>query len=377
MLGSTSHESPVAFVDLRAQYEAIRDEVRATMDDLLASGQFILGNSVEEFERAFARYCQTDYAIGVDNGTNAITVALKALGISAGDEVITAVNSFVATAEAIVHAGAKPVLADIQSDYTIDVKDVEARLTFKTKAVIPVHLYGQIADMDPILRLAARHNLVVVEDAAQAHGAVYRGRKAGSMGQAGCFSFYPTKNLGAYGDAGAVICSDSKVESRIRALRDHGGALKYKHEVVGHNSRLDALQARILLLKLRYLDEWNSRRRQVAVLYNAILANVPGIVIPEVDAYREHVFHLYVIRVLDRRDALQEHLRRKCIATGIHYPQPIHLTDAFGFLGYRSGEFPVAEECAGQILSLPIYPEISRFQIEHVAEEVSNFMRNG
>lgn len=369
----------VSFVDLRVQHVALQRDLESKMLEVIDHTSFILGNAVKEFEQDFSRYNRVKHTIGVANGTDALLLALKALGVGPGDEVITAANTFIATAEAIVHAGAKPVLVDCDPrTYTLDVRKIEAEITPRTKAVIPVHLYGQPADMDSILEIAKRYKLYVVEDAAQAHGAEYKGRKAGSMGCAACFSFYPAKNLGAYGDAGAVVTSDDQIALTVRKLRDHGGVEKYQHELVGYNSRLDTLQAAVLLVKLKYLDEWNRVRRQNAQLYDELLSGIPGIVTPCVLEGASHVYHLYVIRVEQgSRDELQRHLRERGIQTGIHYPRPVHLTKAFEYLGYREGDFPVAEDCARKILSLPMYPELTREQIAYVAQEIERFMSQG
>lgn len=367
----------VPFVDLKVQYEAIREELEREFQKVFEKTAFIMGPALAEFEEAFARYCRVKHAIGVANGTDALLLALKALGIGPGDEVITAVNTFIATAEAIVHAGATPVFVDCDPQtYNINVKQLEAKITPRTKAIIPVHLYGQPADMDPILELAKNRGLYVIEDAAQAHGATYRGRKAGSMSQIACFSFYPAKNLGAYGDAGAVVTNDDAIALTVRKLRDHGGVEKYQHDLVGYNSRLDTLQAAVLLVKLKYLDAWNRRRQENAQLYDALLAEVPGIVTPNVLEGATHVYHLYVIRVeRGSRDELQRFLRERGVHTGVHYPRPLHLTPAFGYLGYRMGDFPVAERYASQILSLPMYPELTREQIEYVVECIDEYAR--
>ena len=367
----------VPFVDLKVQYEAIREELEREFRKVFEKTAFIMGPALAEFEEAFARYCGVKHAIGVANGTDALLLALKAFGIGPGDEVITAVNTFIATAEAIVHAGATPVFVDCDPQtYNINVKQLEAKITPRTKAIIPVHLYGQPADMDPILELAKNRGLYVIEDAAQAHGATYRGRKAGSMSQIACFSFYPAKNLGAYGDAGAVVTNDDAIALTVRKLRDHGGVEKYQHDLVGYNSRLDTLQAAVLLVKLKYLDAWNRRRQENAQLYDALLAEVPGIVTPNVLEGATHVYHLYVIRVeRGSRDELQRFLRERGVHTGVHYPRPLHLTPAFGYLGYRMGDFPVAERYASQILSLPMYPELTREQIEYVVECIDEYAR--
>src|SRR5262249_27937992 len=308
---------------------------------------------------------------------DALTLALKALGIGPGDEVITAANSFVATAEAIVHAGARPVFVDINPQtYNIDTGQIEAHITPRTKAVIPVHLYGQPVDMDSILQIAEKHKLYVIEDAAQAHGAQYKGHRVGSLGHAACFSFYPSKNLGACGDAGAVVTNDDQVALAVRKLRDHGGIEKYQHDLAGYNSRLDTLQAAALSLKLKYLDEWNQRRRAHALLYNELLAQIPGIVTPKVLEGATHVYHLYVVRVeWGERDNLQQSLHECGVQTGIHYPKP--LSSLQPFIDSRATPFPMAEESARKILSLPLYPELERGQIEYVAEQIANYMRGG
>jgi dTDP-4-amino-4,6-dideoxygalactose transaminase len=367
----------IPFVDLKVQHEAIREELDREFRKVFEKTAFIMGPALAEFEEAFARYCGVKHAIGVANGTDALLLALKAFGIGPGDEVITAVNTFIATAEAIVHAGATPVFVDCDPQtYTLDVSQIRAKISSRTKAIIPVHLYGQPADMDPIVELAKNYGLHVIEDAAQAHGATYRGRKAGSMGHVACFSFYPAKNLGAYGDAGAVVTNDDAIALTVRKLRDHGGVEKYRHDLVGYNSRLDTLQAAVLLVKLRYLDAWNRRRQENARLYDELLAEVPGVVTPKVLEGATHVYHLYVIRVeRGSRDELQRFLRERGVHTGIHYPQPLHLTPALRFLGYTAGDFPIAERFASQILSLPMYPELTREQIEYVVECIDEYAR--
>lgn len=366
----------VPFLDLTAQYAAIKQEVHQRLDAVLDSASFILGKQVEEFEEAFSRFVDSRYAIGVANGTDALTITLKALGIGPGDEVITAANSFVATAEAIVHAGARPVFVDIEPEtYTLKIPEIKSKITGRTRAIVPVHLYGQPADMDALVRLARSHNIRIVEDAAQAHGAKYRTRMAGAFGDAACFSFYPGKNLGAYGDAGAVVTNDLEIAQTVRKLRDHGGIQKYQHDLVGYNSRLDTLQAAILLVKLRYLEQWNGMRQHHAQLYTKLLSGVPGIIPPSVREGSTHVYHLYVVRVTrGSRDALRQYLQERGIATGIHYPTPLHLVPAFSYLGYKEGDFPLAEACAKEIVSLPIYPELKPEQIAYVAEQIHRFM---
>lgn len=366
----------VPFVDLKEQYNAIRDELEPALHEVFRDSAFILGKYVARFEQEFSAYCNVRHAIGVNSGTDAITLTLKALGLGPGDEVITAANTFVATVEAISHAGCKPVLVDVLPDtYNMDPNKLEEKITQKTKAIIPVHLYGQPADLDAIIQIARRYNLFVIEDAAQAHGALYKGRRVGSLGNAACFSFYPSKNLGAYGDGGAVVTNDETLALKIRQLRDHGSIQKYQHELIGYNSRLDALQAVALSIKLKHLDQWNAMRQRNAHWYTELLSKIPGIAAPKALQDAQHVYHLYVIR-LERgdRNRLQEHLKAHGVETGIHYPQPVHLTKAFAYLGYREGDFPVAEQCARSILSLPMYPELRAEQIEYVASEVRSYL---
>ena len=361
----------VPFMELKREHEILRKDLQKVWDDVLDSTGFIGGAAVEGFETAFAAFCEVKHAVGVGNGTDALLLALKALGIGPGDEVITAANSFVATAEAIVHCGATPVFVDIDhKTYNIDVNQIEDHITTRTKAIIPVHLYGQPADMDSVLSVAKLYGLRVIEDAAQAHGARYHGRRAGSMGDAACFSFYPAKNLGACGDGGAVVSNDPSIAEAVRRLRDHGGLKKYEHDVVGHNSRLDSLQAAVLQLKLQHLEGRNEMRRQHARAYGELLSQTDGVVTPFEPTGVVGVYHLYVIRTeRGSRDRLQEFLKNNGVQTGIHYPAPIHRTPAFAsFCEYAC---PVAEGYAKRILSLPMFPEIERKQLEYVADLVS------
>ena len=366
----------VPFLDLPGQYQAIRKEVEERLVPIFRDASYILGPSVKEFEEAFGRFLGTGEVVGVANGTDALILALKAIGVRPGDEVITAANSFVATAEAIAHTGARPVFVDVEPNtYTMNVALIPDAITKRTKAMIPVHLYGQPVDLDAVLALGRADGLRVVEDAAQAHGATYRGRPVGTFGEAGCFSFYPGKNLGACGDAGAVVTTDKAVAETVRKLRDHGGTRKYQHDLIGYNSRLDSLQAAVLLVKLRYLDQWNALRQEHAERYTKLLSGIPGISTPTIREGCTHVFHLYVVRVSGgKRDALQNYLRQEGIATGVHYPTALHLTPAFRYLGYGPGDFPVAEACANEVLSLPIFPELTPRQIEYVADRVRHFM---
>ncbi len=378
MTSKTDAVVRVPFSDLQREQAQIEGPVLAKIREILASGRFVLAAEVEAFEYEWASYLGVKHAVGVANGTDALVLTLKALGIGPGDEVITAANTFVATAEAIAQVGARPVLADVTPDtYTIDVAQVEHLITARTRAIIPVHLYGQPADMAPLLELVERHGLTVIEDAAQAHGATYRGHKVGALGQAAGFSFYPAKNLGAYGDAGIVATNDDQIAQSVRRLRNHGGVERHQHDMVGQNSRLDELQAGILRVKLPYLDAWNDRRRQQARTYDRLLSATPGIAIPQTGPERTHVYHQYVIRVdRSRRDALRTHLQRWGIETGIHYPQPVHLTAAFAHLGSGPRGFPVAEALAASIVSLPMYPQLTPEQLTHVARQIAAFVED-
>jgi len=359
----------VPFVDLRIQHAALASAIEPAMREVCQQGDFILGPAVERFETDFAAYIGARHAIGVASGLDAIELALRGHGIGPGDEVITVANTFIATVLAILAAGARPVLVDADPEsYNIDPAAVRAAITPRTRAIVPVHLYGQPADLDATTALARQHNLVLVEDAAQAHGARYKGRRIGLFGHAAAFSFYPSKNLGAYGDGGMVVTNDDAVADRIRVLRNCGQRVKYHHPVVGMNSRLDTVQAAVLRVKLQHLDDWNSARRRHAAAYSERLAG--RVHTPATMADVEHVFHLYVIET-DRRDALQDSLKRQEIQTGIHYPVPIHLQEACANLGYKMGDFPVTERAAGRILSLPMYPELSAEQIDAVVDAIA------
>jgi dTDP-4-amino-4,6-dideoxygalactose transaminase len=373
----------VPFVDLQAQYRAIKGEVDEAIARVVESAAFILGREVEAFESAFAEYLGARFCVGVSNGTAAIQLAVTACGIGAGDEVIVPANTFFATAEAVSTAGATPVFVDADPiSYTIDVNRIEAAITERTRAIIPVHLYGQAADLDPIFELAARHDLAVIEDAAQAHGALYKGRRVGARGRANCFSFYPGKNLGAYGEGGAVVTDDAEVARRLRLLRDHGSEQKYRHEIVGYNFRLEGLQGAVLNVKLKYLDGWNDLRRAHAARYRELLAGAHGssnesaLVLPQELPYARHIYHLYVVQTAER-DALQKHLSAAEIQTGIHYPVPVHLQPAYRALGHKPGDFPEAERQAARVLSLPMFPELSDEQIARVAEALHAFSVSG
>ena len=360
----------IPFLDLRAQNDPLRGEILAAVGQVLDRSAFAGGPFVAAFEEDFARYCGASKAIAVGNGTDALWFALLGLGIGPGDEVITVPNSFIATAEAISFTGAKPVFVDVDEvSYTMDPSLLEAAITTRTKAIIPVHLYGQMADMDPIMEIAGRRGIPVVEDACQAHGARYKGRPAGSIGVAGCFSFYPGKNLGALGEGGAVVTSDAALARKISVLRDHGQEAKYHHAVIGWNGRMDGIQGAALTIKLRHLDTGNESRRESARIYGELLGSAEHVVVPQVAEGNLHVFHLYVIRVPDR-DRLLRTLGERGIGCAIHYPCPIHLQQAYSSLGLGRGSYPVAERCAEEALSLPMYPGLTREQIEAVVHGV-------
>jgi dTDP-4-amino-4,6-dideoxygalactose transaminase len=359
----------IPFVDLRTQYHSIKQEVDAAILGVLESCQFTLGSEVAAFEQEFAAYCGAAEGIGVNTGTSALHLALLAAGIGAGDEVITVPFTFIATASAIDYTGARPVFVDIDPrTYTMDPNAIEAAITPRTKAIVPVHLYGQAADMDPILEIARRHGLVVIEDACQAHGADYKGRRVGSLGDLGCFSFYPGKNLGAYGEGGMVVTDRPDYARTIRMLRDWGAEKKYHHVLKGYNFRLEGMAGAVLRVKLRHLEAWTEARRAAAARYDALLG-AAGIATPAASSVNRHVYHLYVIRT-DRRQALQEGLAACGIQTGIHYPTPVHLLPAFAELGHRVGDFPHAERAANEVLSLPMFPELTAAQTAEVAQAV-------
>lgn len=369
---TTIPATQVPMNDLKIQYGTIKEEMDAALAEVIDNCSFILGPQVQAFEAAYAAYCGTRHAIGVSNGTDALKLALVAVGIGPGDEVITTPHTFGATVEAILQIGAKPVLADIVPDYfTLDVEQVEARLTARTRAIIPVHIYGQMADMDPLVELARERGLKIIEDAAQAHGALYRGKRAGSIGDIGCFSFYPGKNLGAYGDAGGLVTSDDALAERLRQLRNHGQdpTKKFFYRELGYNHRMDGLQGAVLKVKLPHLDGWNQLRRQVAARYDEGLGDLAPVTVPAAAAYGEHVYHLYVIRVPDR-DELAAALKKHGIQTAVQYPHPLHLTAAFADLGHRKGDLPVCEQACKEIISLPMFPDLTDAQVEHVIDRV-------
>ena len=359
----------IPFVDLKAQYRSIKNEIDGAISNVIENTQFILGPEVDAFEREFADYCRVRECIGVASGSDALFLSLKALGIGPGDEVISVPNTFISTIDAISRTGARPVLVDIDPEtYNIDADGIEDAVTERTKAIIPVHLYGQPADMDPVMEIAEKHGLFVVEDACQAHGAEYKGKRAGSIGDVGCFSFYPGKNLGAYGDGGAITTNNKELAERLRMMRNYGQREKNRHEFMGYNARLDSVQAAILRVKLKHLEEWTDMRIKNARIYSELLSE-SGVAVPKVSEQRRHVFHLYVIRSKER-DELRKRLEGEGISTGIHYPIPVHLQKAYKHLGYKEGSFPVSERYAKEILSLPMYPELAREQIGVVCETI-------
>jgi len=361
----------IPFVDLKAQYQSIKPEVNAAIQGILDSCQFTLGSEVAAFENEFAAYCHSKHGIGVNTGTSALHMALLAAGVGRGDEVITVPFTFVATVSAIDYTGATPVFVDIDPQtFTMDVKQLEATITPRTKAIIPVHLYGQCADMDPILEIAKQRGLVVIEDAAQAHGAEYKGRRAGSMGDMGCFSFYPGKNLGAYGEAGMVTTDNPEFARTIRMLRDWGAEKKYHHVLKGYNFRMEGIQGAVLRVKLRYLERWTEGRRAAAAHYDRLLAG-SGIPTPRAMPHNRHVYHIYAIRT-SHRQAWQDALLAQGVQSGIHYPTPVHLLPAFADLGYRAGQFPHSEQAANEVLSLPMFPELTEAQCAEVASALKN-----
>jgi dTDP-4-amino-4,6-dideoxygalactose transaminase len=365
-------QSNIPFLDLQAQHAPLRSELAQAISEVIESGAFAGGPFVEAFEQDFADFCQCEHAIGVGNGTDALWLALIACGVGQGDEVITVPNTFIATAEAISFCGATPVFVDVdERTYTMDPGALEKAVTAKTKAIIPVHLFGQPAHLDPILDFARARGLRVIEDAAQAHGAEYRGRRAGSLGDAGCFSFYPGKNLGAFGEAGAVVTNDGELAGKIRILRDHGQVRKYHHTMVGWNCRMDGIQGAVLRVKLRHLAEGNRRRREHAAFYNRGLAALEEVTLPREAEYAKHIYHIYAIRVPERDRVLQA-LQAQGIGCGIHYPVPIHLQEAYRALGHGRNDFPVSEKTSAEFLSLPMFPELTEAQLSRVAEAVED-----
>lgn len=364
----------IPFVDLKLQYKNLKSELEEEIQSIFERATFILGDDLEKLEKDFAEFSGAKYGIGVASGTSALETSLRAFGIGPGDEVITVANSYIATALAVSWVGAKPVFVDVDPRYyTMDPEELEKAITSKTRAVIPVHLYGQPADMSAINKIALEYNLVVLEDACQAHGARYKGQRAGSLGDIAAFSFYPSKNLGSYGDGGMVTTNSRRAAEFIRMLRNYGEIEKYNHIIIGHNHCLDNLQAAMLSVKLNYLESWNEQRRRNAALYNNMfkLWKLP-VVTPKVADYSKHVYHLYVI-LANKRDELRAYLGKRGIQTGIHYPIPIHLQKAYSFLGYTKGDFPVTEKLSEGILSLPMFPELTQDQIYEVVSAIKEF----
>ena len=363
----------VKFVDLSAQHKTLESEIKEVFNRVLANCSFVLGPEVEKFEKAFAAYCGAAHCVAVTNGTAALQLALQGLGVGHGDEVITVAHTFIATAEAINATGARPVFVDIDPvSYTMDPAMLEKAITSRTKAIIPVHLYGQPADMDAINAIANRHNIPVIEDSCQAHGARYKGRRAGSLGRAACFSFYPSKNLGACGEGGAVTTNDPELAKKVRMLRDHGSVKKYEHDFPAYNLRLEGIQGGVLAVKLPHLDGWNDNRRVLAKRYDELFAG-SKIAAPRQMPYSEHVYHLYVI-VVEDREALRQALSERGIENGLHYPVPLHLQKAYADLGYKKGDFPVSEHVASNHVSLPMYAELPLEHVEYVAKSVREIL---
>jgi len=364
----------VPFVDLKAQYQQLKMEVQHEINQILKETRFIQGPSVCEFERNFAKYIGVRFGIGLNSGTSAVQLAVQSL-IRPGDEVITTANTFIATAEAITAAGGRVVFVDIdEKTFTIDPEKIIEAITPKTKMIVPVHLYGHPADMDSIMDIAREYHLFVVEDAAQSHGAEYKGRKTGSIGHAAAFSFYPAKNLGAFGEAGMVTTSSEKVAQFVRLFRNHGSQSKYSHIIEGHNMRMEELQGAVLNVKLKYLDKWNEARRLNAKIYNRLLEGLDGVILPEEAENVKHVYHLYVIRAR-KREKLSQFLSEKEIESGFHYKFPLHLQKAYKYLGYKAGDLPVTEKVMGEVISLPMFPELTRDQIEYVAQSIKEFYK--
>jgi len=361
------------FVDLSEQHRKIRKEIDSAIKRVIDYSDFILGEEVELFEREFANYCQVKYCIGVASGTAALHMSLVALGIDSGDEVITTPLTFMATVEPVIWLGAKPVLVDIdERTYNINPDLIEEKITKKTKAIICVHLYGQSCEMESLKKIAKKHKLFLIEDCAQAHGAKYKGKMVGGVGDVGCFSFFPAKNLGCFGDGGAVVTNNIKIDKKVRLLRNHGRREKYKHLIVGYGERLDTLQAAVLRVKLKYLDKWNEKRRQNAYYFNRLLRRA-NVVLPFEDKNMSSVYYVYSIRVKNR-DKLKKNLEKMGIPTNVYYPKPLHLQPALEFLDYAEGSFPVSEKVCKEIISLPIYPELSKKKIKMIAEAVVQFI---
>lgn len=365
----------IPLVDLKKQYNYIKKDFDISLDYILKTGSFIKGPVLNEFEYDFAKFIGAKYCIGVASGTDALHLSLMSLGIGQGDEVILPVNTFVATAYAVLYTGAKPVFVDVDiKTYNIDTRSIESKISKKTKVIIPVHLYGQPANMKDILNLSKKYKLFVVEDACQAHGATYAGKKVGIFGDLTAFSFYPSKNLGGFGDGGAITTNSLKLANRIKSLREYGSTSKYTYDKVGINSRLDSIQAAILKIKLQSLQKWNSKKVKLAEYYNEKLKKIPSVITPFTNNELTHVYHLYVIRT-KKREALSKYLSLQGIQTGIHYPIPLHLQKSLSFLGYSKGSFPIAESLSEEILSLPVFPELSLKEQNYIIDNIYNFFK--
>jgi len=365
----------VPLVDLRRQYEDIKDEVKKVIEEVLESGEYILGENVRKFEQEFANYCEVKYGVGVNSGSDALTLALKAVGVKSGDEVITVPNSFVSTANCIVFSGAQPVFVDIDPEtLNLDPERLKEAITKKTKAIIVVHFHGHPADMDSIKEIAEKYGIYIIEDACQAHGALYKGRKVGSLGDVACFSFYPTKNLGGYGDGGIIVTNNEELADKVRSLRNYGRVAPYIYKILGYNSRLDELQAAILRVKLKHLDKWIDQRRRNASIYSQYLAEIPEIAVPIEKEYAKHVYWVYSIRT-KRRDEIQKFLSKNGIETMIHYPIPIHLQECYSYLGYTEGTFPITEKISKEMLSLPMFPELTEEEIRYVVQVIKQAIK--
>ena len=363
----------IPLVDLKTQYQALKKEIDAAIQEVLDQTNFILGDAVAKFEEKFAKFCDTKYCVGVASGTDALHLALRVLGIGKDAEVIAPANTFVATIFAISYVGAHPVLVDVNpQNFHLDLNKLEEKITAKTKAIIPVHLYGRAVEMEKLMALASKYNLKIIEDACQAHGASWQGKKVGSFGILGCFSFYPGKNLGAYGDGGAIVTSEPELYEKLRMMRNTGSPQKYHHDAIGHNSRLDTLQAAVLNVKLKRLSEWNHQRLKNAKLYNQKLSTIKEVTVPEIPRDGSHVFHLYVIRV-SRRDDLLKFLNDRGVGASIHYPLPIYSLKAYPHLGLTGKDFPITEQLSKEILSLPMYAELTEEQIDTIANLIKEF----
>lgn len=363
----------IPFLDLKREHDPLREEIHKKIEEVIYDrSSFILGEEVEKFEREFANFCGREYAVGVNSGTDALELSLLSLDIRQGDEVILPVNTAIPTAMAVSNVGATPVFSDVGEDFLINLKEIEKKITNKTRAIMPVHLYGLTCDMDDINEIARKHGLDIIEDCAQAHGAKYKGKKV-PISEIGCFSFYPSKNLGCLGDGGMIVTSKESLADKLKLLRNYGQEDRYKASIIGRNSRLDEIQAAVLKLKLGYLDEWNAKRRESASFYNSELDGI--VTTPQSNNHKEHVYHLYVIRT-SNRDKLMEHLRKNEITTLIHYPIPLHLQEAFSDLGYKAGDFPNAERFANEIVSVPLFSGITEVELEEVSKRIKSFKKS-